>query len=558
VEFRSVDIPLRGFMTDIASITFFLASVLIAAIPLGWWLHTILFAFPERGLLFRLDAWLSTLLVGKRDSGGHSWRQYLGGVLAFNLIGLLALFFMLLLQPLWARGLPAIPWHGALNIAASFVTNTNWQWYAGEVTLHPATQALGLGVQNFLSAACGLAVFAALTRSLMAWTHCGNLWDDVRRSIVFLLLPASLVLACVFVAQGIPQTIDAWMFHDASPQAQNVPLGPVASQVAIKQLGSNGGGFYNVNSSHPLENPTWVTNALQQWALLALPAACVIAFGMALKKPRHGAAIAAAMSVMFVAGAVVMAAGEGQFGSMEGKDVRIGTASSIIWAAATTSASNGSVNAMHSSLTPLAGAVAMANMATGEVIFGGIGSGMYGMVMYVVLTVFLCGLMIGRTPEYQGVKLTANVMWPVVVALLLPTFIIILLVCLAIMVPGASAAVSTTGPHALSEIIYAVLSAVGNNGSAFAGLAAGGPEWTSITTAGMLLGRFGVIVPVMMFAGRAAKAASHQQRSVQLSTEGPLFVTLLIGTIVLVGVLTAAPMFVLGPGADYLLQVVHQ
>lgn len=545
-------------MTELPSFLLFLASVLLAAIPLGWWLSRILFDFPTKGTLATADAFLARALVGTRGAGNQTWKQFLAAILAFNLLGLLALVVLLLLQPFWAPNLPAIPWYGALNIATSFVTNTNWQWYGGESTLHPATQALGLTVQNFLSAASGIAVFAAVTRALMGLRQAGNMWDDVRRTTLYLLLPASVLLACVFVAEGVPQATEAWMVGNSAPRGTDVPLGPVASQVAIKQLGSNGGGYFNVNSAHPLENPTWLTNALQQWALLALPAACVVAFGIALRRPRHGLAIVGAMSVLFVAGGLLMAASEDHGGSMEGKDVRIGTTSSILWAAATTSASNGSVNAMHSSLTPIAGAVAMANMVTGEVIFGGVGSGMYGMILYIVLTVFLCGLMIGRTPEYQGIKLTASVMWPVVIGLLLPTFGIVVLVCTAMVLPGAAGAVSTSGPHALSEIIYAVLSAVGNNGSAFAGLNAGGPEWTSITTIGMLLGRFGVIVPVMVFASRLAHTSAKQQRTVQFSTDGPLFAALLAGTIVLIGVLTAAPMFVLGPGADFLLQGGHQ
>ncbi len=545
-------------MSDVLAILLFLAIVIGAAIPIGWWLNRILFQFPETGRLAKLDVSLSKLLTGKGHGSAQSVKAYLVALLVCNAVGLLLLFAVLMCQALWDSSLPSMPWYGALNIAVSFVTNTNWQWYSGEVTLSPWTQALGLTVQNFVSAASGIAVLAALTRTLAGRKDAGNLWNDMRRIILYILLPLSIAVAVVFVVQGVPQTFTAWLYGGSSPMGADIPVGPVASQVAIKQLGSNGGGFYGVNSAHPLENPTWITNALQQWGLLVIPAACVVAYGLALGRKKHAAAVLAAMSALFVTGALVMWASETQYGGMEGKDVRIGTTSSVIWAAATTAASNGSVNAMHSSLSPLAGFVTMANMITGEVIFGGVGAGMYGMTLYIILAVFLCGLMIGRTPEYLGIKLTAERMKPVLIGLLLPTLSILVLVATALLLPGARAVVSSSGPHALSEILYAVLSAVGNNGSAFAGLSAGGIEWTTITSIGMLVGRYGVIIPVLLFAHQISGTSVVPSNTVQFSTHGPLFVVVLIGTIVLIGVLTAAPMLVLGPVADHLLMGVGQ
>ena len=553
----------QGFLL-IAS---FLLVLFALAKPLGSLLARMIVGAPLPAIA-RLD---SGLLRGLGISTEEmSWRRYLSAILLLNLVGLAVLFAMLMLQgalPFNPQQLPGLSWHLALNTAVSFVSNTNWQSYAGESTLSYFSQMAGLTVQNFLSAASGIAVIFALTRAFarQSASTLGNAWVDLTRVTLWVLLPISLLLALFFIQQGALQNLHAYQpFTSLEGAKQLLPMGPVASQEAIKMLGTNGGGFFNANSSHPFENPTALTNFVQMLAIFLIPAALCFAFGDAVRDRRQGHAILWAMSAIFVvcAGLVMWAEwhGNGHFLTlgadsainMEGKESRFGILASSLYAVVTTAASCGAVNAMHDSFTALGGMIPLWLMQIGEVVFGGVGSGLYGMLLFVLLAVFIAGLMIGRTPEYLGKKIDVREMKLTALAILVTPALVLLGTALALMTEAGRSGIFNPGIHGFSEVLYAVSSAANNNGSAFAGLSANTPFWNCLLAVCMLLGRFGVIVPVMAIAGALVSKKIQPASTGTLPTSGPLLIGLLIGTVLLVGALTFIPALALGPVAEHL------
>ncbi|WLH92009.1 potassium-transporting ATPase subunit KdpA [Pseudomonas sp. FP453] len=509
-------------------------------------------------------------LSGVDEHQEQSWQKYMLALLAFNLAGFLLLFAILLFQdylPLNPQKLPGQEWTLAFNTAVSFMTNTNWQSYSGEASLSYLSQMAGLTVQNFVSAATGLAVLVALCRGIgrKSAQTLGNFWVDMTRATLYGLLPLCLVLALFLVWQGVPQTfahyVDALTMQGVD---QVIPLGPAASQIAIKQLGTNGGGFFGVNSAHPFEDPTAWANLFEVASIILIPVALVFTFGHYVKDLRQSRAILGCMLALFLIGGATSLWSESQpnptlnhpaveqTAPLEGKETRFGTTGTVLWSVTTTAASNGSVNGMQDSLSPLSGMVALVNMMVGEVIFGGVGAGMYGMLLNVLIAVFLAGLMIGRTPEYLGKKLQAKEVQLLVVTLLVMPVGVLVLSAIAASLPGPASAISNPGPHGFSQLLYAYTSASANNGSAFAGLSANTAFHNLMLGLGMLIGRFGYILPVLALAGSLAmkKAAPIGQNS--FPTHGPLFVTLLTVTILLVGGLTFLPTLALGPIAEHL------
>ena len=524
--------------------------------------------------------WLTPLLgpveklcyrvAGVDPSSEQSWQKYTVALLAFNLAGFVILFAILLFQqylPLNPQHLPGQEWTLAFNTAVSFVTNTNWQSYSGEASLSYFSQMAGLTVQNFVSAATGLAVLVALCRGIgrRSAQTLGNFWADMTRATLYGLLPMCLVLALFLVWQGVPQTF-AHYVNAVTMQGvdQVIPLGPAASQIAIKQLGTNGGGFFGVNSAHPFENPSAWSNLFELASIILIPVALVFTFGHYVKDLRQSRAIIACMLALFLIGGGTALYAEyqpnpalnsplvQQAAPQEGKEVRFGTTGTVLWAETTTAASNGSVNGMHDSLNPMSGMVALVNMMVGEVIFGGVGAGLYGMLLNVLIAVFLAGLMIGRTPEYLGKKLQAKEVQLLVVTLLVMPVGVLVLAAIASVLPSAVAAVSNPGPHGFSQILYAFTSASANNGSAFGGLSANTPFYNLMLSLGMLLGRFGYILPVLALAGSLAMKKTAPIGQNTFPTHGPLFVALLTVTILLVGGLTFLPTLALGPIAEQL------
>ncbi|MBS2781015.1 potassium-transporting ATPase subunit KdpA [Aeromonas salmonicida] len=518
--------------------------------------------------------WLSpieraTLACCGTDGREQDWKSYALSLLAFNGAGFGLLFLILMAQgllPLNPQQLPGLNWELAFNTAVSFMTNTNWQAYSGEASLSYFSQMVGLTTQNFVSAGTGAAVAVALFRGIsrQQTIHLGNFWQDLVRFCLYVLLPMALIMALLLVWQGVPQSLSAYLpFHSLEGQEQLLPLGPAASQIAIKQLGSNGGGFFGVNSAHPFENPTALSNWLEMVALLTLPAALVCTLGRYVKDTGHGRAILTAMALLFVLGLSLSVTQEmkpdpnltqltTQMGNWEGKESRFGPVLSSIWEVATTAASNGSVNAMHDSFTPLGGMVGMFNMLLGEVVFGGVGAGIYGMMLFVLLTVFLCGLMVGRTPTYLGKRLGITEMKWVVASMLVMPVGVLVIGGVTLLMPDASTIIGHEGPHGLSRLIYAYASAAGNNGSAFAGLAAA-DSWQCIAIGlAMLLGRFGYIIPVLAIAGQLARAPRQETGKSDFPIRGPLFITLLIITVLLIGGLSFLPVLALGPVAEHL------
>jgi K+-transporting ATPase ATPase A chain len=548
---------------------------------------------------------LTYRIAGVDPAHPHDWRKYALALLAFNAAGVVVVYFLQRCQawlPLNPQGFAAVSPDSAFDTAVSFVTNTNWQGYAGESTMSYLTQMAGLGVQNFLSAATGMAVFAAVTRGFArrATSDLGNFWVDLTRSTLHVLLPLSAVLALALASQGVvqsfspyaaatllePVTADVPVLDgsgqpvagaDGQPRArakvfttQVVPLGPVASQVAIKQLGTNGGGFFNANSAHPFENPTPLANFLELLAILLIPAALCYAFGRMVGDTRQGWALLAAMLVIFTplalagyaaeqggspglaaTGVDLRPSAEHPGGNMEGKELRFGIAGSALWAAATTAASNGSVNAMHDSFTPLGGLVPLFLMQLGEVVFGGVGSGLYGMLAFAIVAVFVAGLMVGRTPEYLGKKIEAFEMKMASLVLLLPCALALAGTAIAVAVPAGTAGVGNPGAHGFTEILYALCSAANNNGSAFAGLSANTPFYNLLLAVVMWLSRFWLIVPMLAIAGSLARKRAVAVTAGTLPTHGPLFVSMLVGVVVLVGALTFVPALALGPIAEH-------
>ena len=555
-----------------------LALVLLAAIPLGAYLAQVFtggatFATPvlgpmERGI-YRL--------AGVDPKRGQGWLAYSLAMLAFSSVGFASLYAILRLQahlPWNPQGLDGLSPDLAFNTAISFVTNTNWQAYGGETTMSHFSQMAGLAVHNFLSASTGLALAVAVTRAFArtASSTIGNFWVDLTRATLYVLLPLSVIVALAFVALGMPQTlagsVEATTLEGAK---QVIALGPIASQEAIKQLGTNGGGFLNANSAHPFENPTALSNALSIFSMLVLSTALPIAFGRMIGARRQGYALLAAMAILLVAGAAIVYAAETSgnpllsalgvdpaMGNMEGKELRFGQAMTALFVAVTTGLSCGAVNAMHASLTPLGGLVPLLLIQLGEVLPGGVGSGLYGMIVFAILAVFVAGLMVGRTPEFLGKKIEAREMKLAMLAVLILPLVILGFSAAAVMLPSALASLANAGPHGLTEILYAYSSAAGNNGSAFAGLNANTPWFNTTLGISMALGRFAYVVPVMAIAGSLAAKTQAPASAGTFPTDTPLFVGLLIGVILILGGLQFFPALALGPIVEHVLMLAGQ
>jgi potassium-transporting ATPase potassium-binding subunit len=569
-------------------------GVLLALVkPLGWYMARV-YAGQPCGLdrvLGPLERFIYRA-CGAAARSEMRWTTYAAAMLLFNAAGLLVVYGLQRgqhLLPLNPQALGSVPPDLAFNTAVSFATNTNWQSYSGETTLSYATQMLGLTVQNFVSAATGLACLVALGRGLERRTQSGigNFWVDLTRSTLYILLPLAVVLALVLVSQGVVQTLAPYARvalvqpttgPDGQSQAeQTLALGPVASQVAIKQLGTNGGGFFNVNSAHPFENPTPASNFLEMLAILLIPAATCYTFGKLVHDTRQGWALLAIMVALYVpfqavcywaeaqpnpviaaaqapAGAVASAPPDAAapLGNLEGKEVRFGVAASANWAVATTCASNGSVNSMHDSYLPLGGLVPLVLMQLGEVVFGGVGSGLYGLLMFALVAVFVAGLMVGRTPEYLGKKIEAHEMKMAALAILVPCGVVLVGTAVAVVLPVGVASIANAGPHGFSEVLYAFSSAGNNNGSAFAGLNANTPFYNVLLGLAMLFARYWVAIPVLAVAGSLAAKKQTSVTAGTLPTHTPLFVALVCGVVLIVGALTFLPALALGPIAEHL------
>ena len=515
-------------------------------------------------------------ICGVKENDEQHWTDYTIGMLIFSVFSFLAVYALQRLQnvlPFNPQGMAAVTPDSSFNTAVSFTTNTNWQGYGGETSLSYLTQMAGLTVQNFVSAAVGIVLAIALIRGFARRSArtVGNFWVDLTRCVLYVLLPLSIVVALVMIWQGLPQNLGSYTTATTLEGAKQViAQGPVASQLAIKQLGTNGGGFFNANSAHPFENPNAITNLLELWAILVISAALTYTFGKMVGNTRQGWAIFAVMGLLYLGGQTVCYWAESQpsaklaalhidqapsnlqaGGNMEGKEVRFGIANSTIWATATTDASNGSVNSMHDSYTPLGGLVPIVNMQTGEVIFGGTGSGLYGMLLFAVIAMFVAGLMVGRTPEYLGKKLEAKEVKMAILAMLITPLSVLGFTALACVLPAGLAGLNNAGPHGFSEMLYAFSSGTGNNGSAFAGLSANTPFYNTTIGFAMLFGRFLWIVPMMAVAGSLVQKKIVPESAGTFPTTGLLFVGLLIGVIVIVDGLTFFPALALGPIVEH-------
>jgi potassium-transporting ATPase potassium-binding subunit len=584
----------------------FLVVLAVLAWPMGTWLAAVADG--------RLPRWLAPVrgienglyrVAGVDPAAGMGWKHYALGLLAFNLIGVIVVYAIQRLQgmlPLNPQALPGVSADSSFNTAFSFVTNTNWQGYGGEATMSYLTQMLALTVQNFFSAATGIAVVYALIRGFVARSSgvIGNVWTDLTRITLYVLLPLSLVFAVFLVGQGVIQNFDAYkdvttlevnayqnpkngpdgqplkddkgnpVTEDAKSPTQQIAMGPVASQEAIKMIGTNGGGFFNANSAHPYENPTPLSNFLQMLSIFLIPAGLVFAFGRLVGDMRQGFAVLAAMTLLFVVAVLIVtpaeqggnpqlaALGVDQApsalqpgGNMEGKEARFGISATALFAAITTAASCGAVNGMHDSFMPIGGAVPIVLMQLGEVVFGGVGSGLYGMLVFAILAVFIAGLMIGRTPEYLGKKIEAFDMKMTSIAILVTPIIVLAGTALAVSLDVGRSSLANPGAHGFSEALYALSSAANNNGSAFAGLSANTPFYNSLLAFAVWFGRFGVIVPVLAIAGSLALKKRLPVTAGTLPTHGPLFVVLLIGSVLLVGLLNYVPALALGPVVEH-------
>jgi potassium-transporting ATPase potassium-binding subunit len=529
---------------------------------------------PVERLLYRLS--------GIDPHTEMTWKTYAVAMMLFNIVGLLAVYLLQRFQgvlPLNPQGLGAVTPDSAWNTAVSFASNTNWQGYGGEVTMSYFTQMLGLTVQNFLSAATGMSVLVALTRGIgrHSTNEIGNFWVDITRSTLYILLPLALVLAVALVSQGVVQTFNhyetvALVQPNSDVETQVIAVGPAASQIAIKQLGTNGGGFFNVNSAHPFENPTPFSNFLEMLSILLIPVALCSTFGRMVGDTRQGWALLATMTFIFVAllGVAVwpeqsgnpmfaaMGVDQSQSdtnpgGNMEGKEVRFGIANSALWATATTAASNGSVNSMHDSYMPLGGLVPMWMMQLGEIVYGGVGSGLYGMLAFVIIAVFVAGLMVGRTPEYLGKKIEAYEMKMASIVILIPVFVVLAGTAIAIMSESGRATIYNPSTHGFSEVLYAFSSAGNNNGSAFAGLGANTPFYNIALGIAMFIARYWLAIPILAIAGSLSNKKKVPASSGTLPTHTPLFVGWLIGVIIIVGALSFLPALALGPIIEHLM-----
>jgi len=589
----------------IAQLAFFVVVLLLLTRPLGAYMARV---YRGRVALERGLGWLERLIYragGVRAGDEMGWKTYALAMLAFNIVGLFAVYLLQRLQgvlPLNPQGMAAVSPDSSFNTAVSFATNTNWQGYGGESTMSYLTQMLALTVQNFVSAASGMATMVALVRGFARHSAetIGNFWVDMTRSTLYILLPLSVILALLLVSQGVVQTFSAYpttavlqptrydepvvdkdgkAVLDAKGQPttkkstlteQVIAVGPAASQIAIKQLGTNGGGFFNANSAHPFENPTPLANFLEVLAILLIAAALCHTFGVMVGDTRQGWTVLAAMTVIFVAllavcyvaeqnGAVLTRQGVDHSasalqagGNMEGKEVRFGIAGSALWATATTSASNGSVNSMHDSYTPIGGLVPMCLMQLGEVVFGGVGSGLYGMLMFAIVAVFVAGLMVGRTPEYLGKKIEAYEMKMASLVILITPGIVLIGAAVGVVTAAGTAGILNPGIHGFSEVLYAFSSAANNNGSAFAGLSANTPFYNTALGLAMLFGRYWLAIPVLAIAGSLARKKTVPAGPGTLPTATPLFAGLLVGVVILVGALTFVPALALGPIVEHL------
>ena len=562
-------------ISDLILFVVYLVTLILLAMPLGQYMANVFSGEKTRlDFLFQPVEKAIYQLAGIDDTKEMVWREYAQNLLAFNLLGIATVYLIQGLQeylPLNPENLASVtPWHLAFNTAVSFVTNTNWQAYAGESTMSYFTQMTALTVQNFVSAAVGLAVAVAFIRGLTRKTtdYIGNFWVDLVRSVVWVLLPLAIVFTLILVQQGVLQNLSSYVTIDTLEGAkQTVAMGPVASQEAIKMLGVNGGGFFNANSAHPFENPTSLSNFLQMLSIFLIPTGVVFAFGHFVRDKRQSYGIMGAMLLLFV-GMLALAYTSESYGNpmignlgvsgstvMEGKEVRFGTGGSTLFATVTTAASCGAVNAMHDSLTPLGGLATMLQMMLGEVVVGGVGAGFYGMMMYVLLTVFIVGLMVGRTPEYLGKKIEASEMKMATLAILIPSVTILLGSAMSCVAEAGVASIANSGPHGLSEILYAFASGAGNNGSAFGGLTVNTPFYNIMLATAMLMGRFGVILPVLAIAGSMAQKKTSPPGPGTFSSTGILFIALLSGVVLIVGALTFLPALSLGPIVEQLLML---
>lgn len=582
----------------------FLTVLLLLTKPMGLWISAVMngeckvfnnIGAPVERAIYRL--------LGTSPDSEMGWKQYAVAVMMFNVLGIIFLYLLQRWQlslPLNPQSFPAVSVDSSINTAISFVTNTNWQGYSGEATMSYLTQMLGLTVQNFLSAATGIAVVFALIRGFARHTSktIGNFWVDITRSTLYILLPLSFLLAIALIGQGVIQNFDDYKEVSTisattytakdevgkeitqSINSQTLAMGPVASQEAIKMLGTNGGGFFNANSSHPFENPTPLSNFLEMLAIFLIPAGLCFAFGKMVRDRRQGWAVFSAMAIIFVGmvsvtiwaeqagNPVLVASGADQTpivsesgmalqsgGNMEGKETRFGIVSSALFATITTAASCGAVNNMHDSLTPIGGLITMWQMQLGEVVFGGVGSGLYTMLIYAVLAVFIAGLMIGRTPEYLGKKIETYDMQMTALIILVTPLLVLVGTALAVSVANGVVGIANPGAHGFSEILYALSSAANNNGSAFAGLSANTPFYNGLLAIAMFFGRFGIIIPVLAIAGSMAAKKRIPVSVGTMPTHGALFVILLIGAVILVGALTYIPALALGPVIEQLQMV---
>lgn len=550
----------------------FLLILLIAAKPLGNGIARLIDGDIPRPLMASES--LLWRLAGIKQPGKSAaemnWQQYALAIVLFNVLGFVLLFAILMFQgslPLNPQHFAGMSWDLAFNTAISFVANTNWQSYSGESTLSYLSQMAGLTVQNFLSASTGIAVVFALIRAFSRHGSktLGNAWVDIYRITFYLLFPLAIVVALFFVSQGVIQNFSDYLLIDnLDNTTQLLPMGPVASQEAIKLLGTNGGGFFGANSAHPFENPTALSNFVQMLAIFLIPTALCFAFGRSVGNNKQGHTLLWVMGIIFVIAAIVVIKAEyvgnpflselhaSSSINMEGKESRFGILSSALYAVVTTAASCGAVNAMHDSFTAMGGMVPMWLMQIGEVVFGGVGSGLYGMLLFVLLAVFLAGLMIGRTPEYLGKKIEVREMKMVALAILVTPTLVLLGTTIALMTDAGRAGILNPGAHGFSEVLYAFSSAANNNGSAFAGLSANTPFYNVLLAIAMFVGRFGVILPVLAIAGSMALKKSQAQSQATLPTSGPLFIGLLIFTVLLIGALTFVPALALGPIAEQL------
>ncbi len=550
---------------DVLLILLFLLIVTIFAIPLGKYMANVFTG--QRTFLTPVIQPLENFLYGicSIDKNQEmTWKRYAYALLIFNIIGILFLFVLQLIQnflPLNPANMSGVRWDTALNTAISFTTNTNWQSYSGETTMSYLTQMLGMTLQNFLSASVGVATLLALIRGFTRKNSdtIGNFWVDLTRATLYVLLPLAMVFALIFASQGVVQTFNPPItVQTLDGASQTIALGPVASQVAIKMLGSNGGGYYYANSAHPFENPNGLTNILETFAILLIPMSLVFSFGYIIRNFKQGLAIFSAMMILLLMGMGLALWSESQLnpnieklgvsgGNMEGKELTFGVRESVLWGTLTTAVSNGGVNSMHDSTMPLTGLVYMFNMGIGETIFGGLGVGLIGMLFYVILTMFIAGLMIGRTPEFLGKKLGPYEMLMAVIALVVPAAMILIFAGIAISLPDGIAGLNNHSAHGLSEILYAYTSALANNGSAFAGLSANTVFYNLTLGLGMLIGRFTVILPALAIAGALAKKGKVPITAAAFPSTNALFVILLVSVVIIVGALTFFPVFSLGP-----------